>query len=280
MLARKADQRKTTTSELNQLYYRLAKTADELGNSDKALKLLQARLRPRLDVPADAARPRRAALQDGGLGRRVQDLPDHPGPPPRLAEGRVEIVDIFYRLGNIKLKQGERKKALNMFEKALEIEAAHRADAAGGHRAAAAARATGRRSSTPSGAADASPSEPTRRSSCSTRSATSTTRSCRTRRRRSPPTSRRSRCAGQSRILHKVLDLYSRDQAVEEGGRDHRRSSPSSRQRSDPQGASTTTRRRASARRGKSTDEAIDLFNQRSIYFRRRTRSPSELRST
>ena len=55
----------------------------------------------------------------------VQDLPDHPGPPPRLAE-RGEIVDIFYRLGNIKLKQGERKKALNMFEKALEIEATHR----------------------------------------------------------------------------------------------------------------------------------------------------------
>ena len=37
-----------------------------------------------------------------------------------------EIVDIFYRLGNIKLKQGERKKALNMFEKALEIDPTHR----------------------------------------------------------------------------------------------------------------------------------------------------------
>jgi tetratricopeptide (TPR) repeat protein len=37
-----------------------------------------------------------------------------------------EIVDIFYRLGNIKLKLGERKKALNMFEKALEINNTHR----------------------------------------------------------------------------------------------------------------------------------------------------------
>ena len=30
-------------------------------------------------------------------------------------------------------------------------------------------------------------------------------------------------------LLHKVLDLYTRDQAVEEGGRDHRCASPSSR---------------------------------------------------
>src|SRR5262249_22058690 len=37
-----------------------------------------------------------------------------------------EVVDIFYRLGIIKLRQGEKKKALNMFEKALEIDASHR----------------------------------------------------------------------------------------------------------------------------------------------------------
>jgi len=44
----------------------------------------------------------------------------------RDSQKESEIVDIFFRLGNIKLKQGERKKALNMFEKALEIEATHR----------------------------------------------------------------------------------------------------------------------------------------------------------
>ena len=34
--------------------------------------------------------------------------------------GSDEITDIFYRLGVIKREQGERRKALNMFDKALE----------------------------------------------------------------------------------------------------------------------------------------------------------------
>src|SRR5207302_8275578 len=38
MLVRKADQRKLANKELNQLYYRSARTADELGNSDKAIR--------------------------------------------------------------------------------------------------------------------------------------------------------------------------------------------------------------------------------------------------
>ena len=47
-----------------------------------------------------------------------------------------------------------------MFEKALEIEPTHRADAAGGHRPAAAGRATGKRSSTPSGSCSPIAEEP------------------------------------------------------------------------------------------------------------------------
>ena len=42
----------------------------------------------------------------------------------RDAQKDDEIVDIFFRLGRIKLKLDERKKALNMFEKALEIQPA------------------------------------------------------------------------------------------------------------------------------------------------------------
>ena len=37
-----------------------------------------------------------------------------------------QIVDIFYRLGVIKLEVGERRKSLNMFDKALEIDENHR----------------------------------------------------------------------------------------------------------------------------------------------------------
>lgn len=40
--------------------------------------------------------------------------------------GREEITDIFYRLGVIKREQNERRKALNMFDKALEEDEYHR----------------------------------------------------------------------------------------------------------------------------------------------------------
>ena len=36
-----------------------------------------------------------------------------------------EIVDLFYKLGNIKMKLGEKRKALNMYEKALEVNPHH-----------------------------------------------------------------------------------------------------------------------------------------------------------
>jgi tetratricopeptide (TPR) repeat protein len=39
---------------------------------------------------------------------------------------REQVVDTFHRLGSAKLQLGERKKALNMFEKALELDATHR----------------------------------------------------------------------------------------------------------------------------------------------------------
>src|SRR5215831_8537895 len=44
----------------------------------------------------------------------------------RDSQKESDIVDIFYRLGQIKLRLGERKKALNMFEKALEVDPSHR----------------------------------------------------------------------------------------------------------------------------------------------------------
>src|SRR5262249_52658373 len=44
----------------------------------------------------------------------------------RDSQREGDIVDIFFRLGQIKLRLGERKKALNMFEKALEVDPGHR----------------------------------------------------------------------------------------------------------------------------------------------------------
>ena len=123
MLTRKAD--KKDNKELNQLYYRLARTADELGNGDKALKYYK--LAYDLDSTFLPVLLGRAALLykmedwDGAFKIYQTILVHH-----RDSQKESEIVDIFYRLGNIKLKQGERKKALNMFEKALEIEATHR----------------------------------------------------------------------------------------------------------------------------------------------------------
>ncbi|MFK7992146.1 MAG: tetratricopeptide repeat protein, partial [Sandaracinaceae bacterium] len=40
--------------------------------------------------------------------------------------GRDELTDVFYRLGVVKREQGDRRKALNMFDKALEEDEQHR----------------------------------------------------------------------------------------------------------------------------------------------------------
>src|SRR5262249_13537486 len=45
----------------------------------------------------------------------------------RESQKDAEVVEIYHRLGQVRLKLGERKKALNMFEKALEMDPAHRA---------------------------------------------------------------------------------------------------------------------------------------------------------
>jgi tetratricopeptide (TPR) repeat protein len=127
MLVRKADHKdvKKDNKELNQLYYRSARTSDELGNSDKALKYYK--LAYDLDSTFLPTLLGRAALlyklEDWeGAFKIYQTILVH----HRDSQKESEIVEIFFRLGNIKLKQNERKKALNMFEKALEIDQAHR----------------------------------------------------------------------------------------------------------------------------------------------------------
>ena len=123
MLVRKADRR--DTGVLQDLYFKLAGTADALDKTDKALKYYRAAY----DIDSTHL-PTLTAM--AGLLFRLEDwdrafkvyqtiLVHH-----RDSQQAEEIVDIYYRLGTIKLRLGERKKAVNMLEKALEIDSGHR----------------------------------------------------------------------------------------------------------------------------------------------------------
>jgi golgin subfamily B member 1 len=125
MVARKSTQLKKDNKALNELYFRIARTADELGNNDKALRYykmaydLDSTYLPTLVGRANLL----FKIEDWDNAGKIYQtiLVQH-----RDAQKEGEVVDIYYRLGQVRLKLGERKKALNMFEKALEINPAHR----------------------------------------------------------------------------------------------------------------------------------------------------------
>jgi hypothetical protein len=123
MLTRKADRR--AHRELNILCYRLAKAAEQLGDEEKALKYYRSAYE--LDATHLPTLVDRASL----LYRRQQwdeafklyqtILVHH-----RESQSEAQIVEIFHRIGHIKMMIGDRAKAINMFEKALEIDSGHR----------------------------------------------------------------------------------------------------------------------------------------------------------
>ncbi len=123
MLVRKADRK--ARGELNVSYYRLAKACAELGDSDKALKYYkQAYDLDSTHLPTlldRAALLYKSEMWDEAFKLYQTVLVHH-----REAQKDSDIVEIFYRIGQIKLKTGERAKAINMFEKALELDAGHR----------------------------------------------------------------------------------------------------------------------------------------------------------
>ena len=150
MLCRKVGQLHADPKELNELYYRAAKYRRRARRLPQGAQLLQGGLRPRLDVPADARRPRRLAVQDAGLGRRRQDLPDHPGPAPRRpGRGRDRPHLLPARQRSPGMASARRRSTCSR-RRSRSIRPS--ADVAGGHRSAARSRATGKRSSTPSAA--------------------------------------------------------------------------------------------------------------------------------
>jgi tetratricopeptide (TPR) repeat protein len=125
MLVRKVAQLHPDPRELNELYYRAARTSDELGDYDRALAYYKAAYDidstylPTLIGRADLL----YKMNDwDGAGKIYQTiLVQH-----RDSQAEADVVRIYYRLGMVRQNLGERKKALNMFEKALEIDPGHR----------------------------------------------------------------------------------------------------------------------------------------------------------
>jgi len=124
LLVRKAQQRGLDSRELNELYYRSARTADELHDHPKALQFyksaydIDSTYLPVLVGRADLL----YNMQDWeGAGKIYQTiLVQH-----RDSQAEADVVRTYYRLGMVRQNLGERRKALNMFEKALEIDPGH-----------------------------------------------------------------------------------------------------------------------------------------------------------
>ncbi|MCP4604920.1 MAG: tetratricopeptide repeat protein [Proteobacteria bacterium] len=116
---------KRPSSEMQPLHRKLAIVADKQGNLEKALKGYKAAYDldnshlPTVLGLADAYY--RTEEWDKAFKFYQMVLVHH-----RDKQEKDEIVEIFYRLGHIKAQVKERRKALNMFDKALEIDTRHR----------------------------------------------------------------------------------------------------------------------------------------------------------
>ncbi len=123
MLVKRANRR--PNNEQHALWFDLGRTSSELGDDERALKAF---------TNANALDPQHLPSLQGlaAVNFRLKDwekafkfyqmiLVHH-----RDTMARDEVTDTFHRLGVIKREQGERRKALNMFDKALEEDAQHR----------------------------------------------------------------------------------------------------------------------------------------------------------
>ncbi len=125
MLCRKIGQSHADPDELNALYYRAARCADELGDVPKALRYYKAAYDidptylPTLVGRADLLFKKQEWDNAGKLYQTI--LVEH-----RDGQKTADVVRIYSRLGLVRQALGERRKALNMFEKALELDPHHR----------------------------------------------------------------------------------------------------------------------------------------------------------
>ncbi|MBN2343641.1 MAG: tetratricopeptide repeat protein [Deltaproteobacteria bacterium] len=115
---------KRSGEEMQPLHTKMGRVADKLNKLEKALKAYQAaydintQYLPALLNLADCLY--RSQQWDKAFKLYQMVLVHH-----RDDRSKEEIVDIFYRLGTIKAELKERRKALNMYDKALEIDGGH-----------------------------------------------------------------------------------------------------------------------------------------------------------
>ncbi len=125
MLCRKVGALHAEAGELRDLYYRAARCADELGDFQKALGYykqaydIDSTHLPTLVGRADLLFKMGDFENAGKIYQTI--LVQH-----RDGQEEADVVRIYNRLGMVRQNLGERKKALNMFEKALEIDPSHR----------------------------------------------------------------------------------------------------------------------------------------------------------
>jgi golgin subfamily B member 1 len=124
MMVRKAERR--PKGEMAIMYYRLAKAADQMGDGDKALRYYKQAYdldSTHLPTLLDRASLLYRREQWDEAFKLYQTVLVH----HRESQKDSDIVEIFHRIGQIKLRTAERAKAINMFEKALEIQPGHQA---------------------------------------------------------------------------------------------------------------------------------------------------------
>ncbi len=115
---REPDEQHRLAFMLGETSMKLEKTEDAIKAYEKAYQVDSTHLPTLLGVAASHY----AAAEWGKAFKFYQMLLVH----HRDSLGGDEITDTFFRLGVIKREQGERRKALNMFDKALEEDPHHR----------------------------------------------------------------------------------------------------------------------------------------------------------
>ena len=131
MLGRKVDQLELDPDEQRDMFLRAAHGGSRAAQPRQGAQAVQARLRHRLDQPRGAGRGWPTCCSRSRTGIASFKLYQTILVQHRDTQSDEDTVRVYYRLGTIKNMQQEPRKALNYFEKALEVESAPPRDAAG-----------------------------------------------------------------------------------------------------------------------------------------------------